>query len=630
MVDEHFSAAQVLGELKDFQHRTVDYVFNRLYGDAGVSRFLVADEVGLGKTLVARGVIARTLEYLQGKVDRVDIVYVCSNSAIAEQNVKRLNVVGEKGFTRASRLTLLPMEAHQLAENKVNFVSFTPGTTFDLKSRGGRVEERALIYKMLFQLHWAKEDGLRNMLQGAVRNRDNWLWWTRHWEPKIDDEISNAFRLSVNNNEALIERLEICCERFKEYRTAVPWIESSERYSLIGELRRLLAQNCLHTLKPDLVILDEFQRFKGLLDGDHGAAQLARELINYPNAKTLLLSATPYKMLSLDHETDDNHYPDFLRTLKFLFKEDSDSVTKVQGLVQRYRRQLYAMADGDESSIVIEQEKLQTTLLQVMCRTERVGMTQQLDSMLIEPSRTAALEPEDLDHAATVDRAARAVGAREPIEYWKSSPYLLNFLKHYELRRKIDAVLDDPPKDLVDSLRQADGYLLERTSFESYEQIKPANARMRTLFQDTLERGLWKVLWIPPSLPYSHPSGPYADAAGETKTLVFSAWNVVPDVIAAICSYEAERRMVDDLDRSIAYSELYDRLRPRLRFTKGRDDRLTGMRAMAWLLPSPRLAEAVDPLDLAIRRSSDNRPPTMADMITETEKLCRSLLSSCP
>jgi len=38
--------------LKDFQGRTVDYVFDRMYGDSKPARrFLIADEVGLGKTL---------------------------------------------------------------------------------------------------------------------------------------------------------------------------------------------------------------------------------------------------------------------------------------------------------------------------------------------------------------------------------------------------------------------------------------------------------------------------------------------------------------------------------------------------------------------------------------------------
>ena len=51
--------------LKDFQRRTVDRVHERLWdADDPTRRFLVADEVGLGKTLVARGVIAKTIDHL--------------------------------------------------------------------------------------------------------------------------------------------------------------------------------------------------------------------------------------------------------------------------------------------------------------------------------------------------------------------------------------------------------------------------------------------------------------------------------------------------------------------------------------------------------------------------------------
>ena len=50
-----------------------------------VKRFLVADEVGLGKTMVAKGVIARTVEHLRDTGKRIDIVYICSNSQIARQ-----------------------------------------------------------------------------------------------------------------------------------------------------------------------------------------------------------------------------------------------------------------------------------------------------------------------------------------------------------------------------------------------------------------------------------------------------------------------------------------------------------------------------------------------------------------
>ena len=150
MTTERFVAAPALAQLKDFQRWTVDYVFAQIYGGgAPAGRFLVADEVGLGKTLVARGVIARALEYLQDRVKRIDVVYVCSNSAIAGQNVARLRVAGASEFSLANRLTLLPLHVQDLKKNRVNFVSFTPGTSFDLRSRGGIKRERALLFRLL-------------------------------------------------------------------------------------------------------------------------------------------------------------------------------------------------------------------------------------------------------------------------------------------------------------------------------------------------------------------------------------------------------------------------------------------------------------------------------------------------
>src|SRR5262245_12371203 len=102
----------VIRRLSDFQQATVEYVFHRLYVDDDYARrFLIADEVGLGKTLVARGVIARAIEHLQKlNVARIDVIYICSNADIARQNINRLRLPGLENFTRASRITLLPTE----------------------------------------------------------------------------------------------------------------------------------------------------------------------------------------------------------------------------------------------------------------------------------------------------------------------------------------------------------------------------------------------------------------------------------------------------------------------------------------------------------------------------------------
>ncbi len=75
--------------LKDFQRRTVEHVDTAFFA-RDQRRFLVADEVGLGKTLVARGLVARTIQRLRAQtppVKRIDIVYICSNQEIARQNL---------------------------------------------------------------------------------------------------------------------------------------------------------------------------------------------------------------------------------------------------------------------------------------------------------------------------------------------------------------------------------------------------------------------------------------------------------------------------------------------------------------------------------------------------------------
>src|SRR3989442_14255961 len=108
---QHPDVSPVLRSLKDFQRLTVDYVFRRLYVDSdSTNRFLVADEVGLGKTLVARGLIAKAIDHLWDSVERLDVIYVCSNADIARQNTRRLQISPEAGAVPATRITMLPLQ----------------------------------------------------------------------------------------------------------------------------------------------------------------------------------------------------------------------------------------------------------------------------------------------------------------------------------------------------------------------------------------------------------------------------------------------------------------------------------------------------------------------------------------
>ena len=622
----------VLKRLKDFQLRTVDYVFERLYGDDNPTRrFLIADEVGLGKTLVARGIIERAYTHMQDKADRFNVIYICSNAAIASQNLNRLNITGDSDQAFATRLTFLPMQIRHMSQNKINFVSFTPGTTFDLKSRSGTMRERAIIYKLLRRSQWEQGRGLLNLLQGQVRT-ENWRWWARTWTVKLDAGLKADFLAALEADDGLQQRLLDGCHLYRRVRRKQrPWPHRDQALGVIGDLRQLLAKVCVASLEPDLVILDEFQRFKDLLDGKDDTALLARSLFDYPGVRTLLLSATPYRMLTLEAEETEHHYHDFLRTLRFL-TGDKD-LTEIRNLIRVYRTELFSLgtqADQKERLGRVR-DHLQRSLQRVMCRTERVGMTRRLDAMLSSMPIQCPLEPRDLSQAATSDAVARAVGVPELTEYWKSSPYLLSFTRDYQIGRKIDLEVSAPSDELSTSLSRASDSMISQSDIRHYGALEAGNARMRALFRDTLDKNLWRLLWMPPSLPYSEPTGAYSGLTGVTKALVFSSWSMVPEAIASICSYAAERRMLAGNDRAVSYRELYDTLRPLLRFTADStdDQRLTGMPTLAWMLPSPTLARSIDPLGIALQHGQ-GQPVERDTLVKHARRVCGELLSTLP
>ena len=176
-------------QLKPFQRRTVDHAFHRLFeAPDSTGRFLVADEVGLGKTLVARGIIARTIDHLWDDVPRIDIIYICSNGSIARANLPKIQVGGadEQSFALATRLTMLatqlaPREGQPgLAGRRLNFVSFTPGTSFNMGNSSGQRQEREVLFDLLAPLIGPRT-ALMNLLQEGLPTR---MTGGRGWQVK--------------------------------------------------------------------------------------------------------------------------------------------------------------------------------------------------------------------------------------------------------------------------------------------------------------------------------------------------------------------------------------------------------------------------------------------------------------
>lgn len=597
MSAETFNANAVMSSLKKFQRKTVEHAFRKLYKTQnGSNRFLVADEVGLGKTLVARGIIAKAIKHLQeqGVVDRIDIIYVCSNAAIAQQNVNRLNVTGQQDYALATRLTLLPLELPNRGKRKLNFVSFTPGTTFDLKHSTGIRKERLLLFHVLKNLPGVDRSGLRNLMQCDVGKKK--------WRSKLlevldyDKGLVAKFLRDLRKDTEISSELKALCLKFHYFKNFWPSELKSRRNGLIGNLRKRLAKACVDALEPDLVILDEFQRFKDLLGNETDAGLLAQELMNYPDVRVILLSATPYKMLTL-HADEENHYKDFLHTLEFLFNNNNQHLDQIRADLDRYRLSIY---QGDSSGAEVR-NRLQSRLRKVMLRTERVPSTRDRDAMVHEPVVETTLLAEDLHRAKALDQLTRAIGAQEAIEYWKSAPYLLNFMKGYKLKELFEAHVDDDV-DLSESMTSMTPHLLSGKAISRYDAIDPGNSRLRALVDRTLSNDEWKLLWLPPSLPYIK-SDELGESANLTKSLIFSTWSVVPDVIAAVCSYTAERNRVLTVrtNKVTNYFDLYDTRSPLLAFRRS-DERLDTMSTLLMLYPSPILSNLIDPMRLAMEQ----------------------------
>lgn len=605
MNDTRFKAEQALAPLKKFQHSTVDYVFKRFYeAEDPAKHFLVADEVGLGKTMVARGVIAKTIEHLWDSTERIDILYICSNRAIAAQNIKRLNVLPDRALSLPTRMTLIPLQVKQvkgesgLNNNKVNFISLTPGTTFDLRSATGVICERALVLRML-EGEVPRPRGLHNLLQVGA-GVENWNYQVECTTlDGVDERIIERFRRDVKGDTALYEDLVRICEMFRRRRNQYPYEMTQPRNSLIARLRAKLSYACVDALEPDLIILDEFQRFRDLLHGNDDAALLARELFEYSDqnghsVRTLLLSATPYKMLTLseDEPEEGNHYQDFLETLEFLYGKEHglEVISELSREMKNFRDFLQGLPET-HSRAVETRSCVESYLRQVMTRTERVSNTVNRDSMVAEPDLSVSVETQDLKQALQVSEVARVLEAPEILEYWKSSPYLLNFMHGYVLKRLLREKADSSSPELVETIRRARSTMLTRGHLDNYKPLDPANGRLRAFMDDVFRNRLEEELWIPPSLPYY---GPGRVDPPLTKALIFSSWSMVPDAISALVSYEAERRMGMGPSGSRYFTK--KPIRP-LQFRRDQGRPAT-MRAMLLFYPSPTLAAVADPLSI--------------------------------
>lgn len=608
---------ETIAGLKDFQLKTVDYVFEQLYGK-GRSKMLIADEVGLGKTIVAKGIIAKAFEKKQKEKtqEQFNVIYICSNLALARQNLKKLNFSGDNLAIDYSeeddRLTSLAyISAKEEKQFPLRIKAFTPATSFDDKTHAGKADERILLYRLLNSYSDIQEysNSLKWILKGSRRmGDDNWenriRWatqaderedysWVRKIRPKVYSEFRKFLEQKVKPADlprsfaaagltyevkywTLLKnlcRLEIRRNNYYHYNFCK---------ELISSLRFGLSRACLEFLHADIFILDEFQRYKQLIENStkneedkdedvSPAIQLARDIFSFDGPKTLMLSATPFKPYTNDFDELNNevHYNEFKTVLQFLMAEKSELFWKEY---EKDRRAFFSLLRHPDKlkekmpEALLLKEKLETLYRTGMVRTEKLLASKDKDALITRThNEPIVVQPEDIHDFIVLDQITQVLNKEHkaslavPIEYVKSCPYPLSFLDNYQHKEKIRSLVLQE-NGLRGLLRKTKHGWLNLEILNDYKPLIATsgktlpNAKLRLLLNETVLNNGWKYLWIPPSVPYYEFGGAYKDSNGYSKTLIFSSWKMVPRMISSLVSYEAERLSIGN-SKSISAKE---------------------------------------------------------------------------
>lgn len=659
--DEHVQRS--LDSLKDFQRATVDVVYNNLFVN-GQNRMLIADEVGLGKTKVANGIIARAIEQRlrSGNTKPLKVTYICSNQVIAQENIQKLDVYPDsQSYDRnASRLTYLAYKPRLQSKGYLLLNTLTPSTSFNKGNSTGQQGERQILYSLLASYTYLEpfKKSLSAILRGNIERKSS------EWYQLLENERkkpSEGKKLRANCQRRFIRAIKSTkiqyshCQLFETlgirrsisiYKALVflcglVTLKNHAQYKkisdhLVRELKGALADVCIDYIDADLFILDEFQRFKELVkqEEDSDTSRIARSLFKKPNVKVILLSATPFKAYSGDSnsESADEHYKEFGSVLRFLVEEDTVQVSKYESHRQALSRQFFGIGIRDKELDSTHRDAVQSFLRKIICRTERQSVSQDYNAMTVDKwhNEPVTVGSGDIKNFLVTDEIVQCLNRllgesrqslQPPVEFCKSAPFPLSFLDDYKIKELLHKNKDNP--EVQEALKNNSAAWIDHKRIGQYaplidQQSQISNTKFDRVLGEVLGSNGHNLLWVPPSLPYYPLTGAYSDSDGFTKTLVFSRWLMVPRMLASLISYEVERKTIGD-PRSIDTSGDKERRKyfhgesekrhpiPQIVFARRRTE--TGMSArnmsnMTLLYPSHTLANLFDGKECLVKRES--------------------------
>lgn len=552
-------------EPKPFQSATIDAAVRAFKARSGSHRFLVADEVGLGKTIVASGVIERISAR---RSTPLRVFYVCSNLAIATQNLARLvsflpDDERKCAIAKVDRPSLMPTREPP-AHGKVQVFSLTPDTALPSRRRRrreGRVEERALGFALLKELLPRTIPGLYRALRVNV-GPQRFNSWVRHYRNAIRTRkiADRAFRSAFRN--ALRVELELNPGQQLPPRIRT-LLDSHEPLKLVAAVRSALAIAALEQVRPDLVIFDEFQRFRDLLDEPPDAQDEAQSETDIPDDKDaaasrvlrairgdgldrrtglLLLSATPYAPYRGRREgaAYATAAADFFVLVKFLYGGGPRGRKVSQRAKSLFETVGEELRKGMPLSKCAQSARTELTdlLTRVMSRTERPrealddGAQNGNDSVCEAP-----LQPADISIFRHLKDCLRSDDHAWAVPLWQSVPLPMQALgSNYQAWRNSQSIPPRPDIALTPDARRR----LRTTD-------PWPHPRLRALLEEMPLQQL-ALPWVAPSLPWWPLGDAWKNATREPavdgKLLVFSRFRAVPVAISGLVSYALEARLL--------------------------------------------------------------------------------------
>jgi hypothetical protein len=544
-----------ISEPKGFQRATAEAALATLTRADGPRRFLVADEVGLGKTVVARTVVAEMMKRRRPLV----VFYVTSNLNIAHQNRTKLTELlpdkaeRKRAVAQADRLTLVANPARRPKHDRLQLYTLTPATSVPMyRSRGGpsRLEERALIFRLLTgRFPSLDTEWLSRCFRGGQAGERSWSHALYQYE-RIEGirSLQEVFLRSLEED----EYLELPSVDAKSISEAA---ERKRPGRLMSGLRAALAMAAFRDIRPDLIIFDEFQKFRPLLiDPPHASPDpLTRALrggVSPNGPAVLLLSATPYRLYSTRREDAANlsHHQEFFELIRFLFGPGANEPEELEAVLGEFGRQMLSKAP-DFDMLNSAHHRIEERMRPVMSRTERP------EEATGPPGSDSAhphsdVRPEDLrvfKHwvARLQEGQARQRGKVDllsfAVPYWLSIPLPIQMVgrgyvawKHAEHRR-----------------RRRDEPTLSRSMRKRLEAPKAWPHPQLRVLSGIAGRSRLALPWVAPSLPWWELRGPWAEpAARQGKLLIFSRFKAVPPALASLLSFGLEASFSNRLGRS--------------------------------------------------------------------------------